>query len=117
MKRLSVILLAALFSTGCALGQYRVTPPEALVGINSAIASSANVAAAAYTQGLIDLKEACTVEQYGRLARRIVDDAWIAWVTGDPKTAQDHILAAREVLSGASAEAAVLVADHCGGNP
>ena len=117
MKWLVVALVLVL--GGCnglmSSGDKKVSVHESLTLMNYAIAASADGASIALDLDQISVKEACKVEQYGRLAGSIVDQAWAAVFVGDVETAEGMIVSARSALTGVSDAAVILVEDHCGG--
>ena len=90
---------------------------ESLTLMNYTIAASADGAGIALDAGVITVREACAVEQYGTLAGEIVDQAWVSVFRGDFESAEGQIALARSALTGVSVQAQALVADHCGGTP
>ena len=109
MKRLFICLALVASLSACA--QRNVL--ESLALTNDTIATTASAAETALRQGFIDIKEACTVEQYSRLAGRLVDEAHVKYSLEGEKSAKDALDAARAALRGGSEEAIKLVNDHC----
>ena len=105
--------LMLLFVVSCGNSQMTVLEGAGLV--NSAVEAAANSTTRLLNDDRISIKEACVVDQYGRLARVSSDEAVAAWATGDIEGAEGHIQAARSVLAGTAAGAAALVDDHCAG--
>lgn len=111
-------LVLLLFLASCAGSPVsdRLSIIEGISVFNQAGALTAKATEAAGRQGLIGWQEACKVEQWSRLAKRISDEALIAAVRDDLDRAEALFSAARNAFNGVSEEATVLVADHCAGN-
>ena len=114
MKKLLYVPILLLF-VACSGDPQRDTI-NTLIGLNQSIATAARVAEHALRQGDITIKQACQVEQYGRLAQDAVSSAYLNFGLGQPEATEDYIQAAKNILSRTSMKAAVLVEDRCAGD-
>ena len=116
MKRLTAGFFVLFFVVSCSGDPQRDTL-NTLISLENAIESTANVTANALRQGHITVKQACVVEQYGRLAQDAVYSAYLNFGLGNPESTQEYIQAAKDILARTSIRANILVEDNCAGNP
>ena len=113
---ISALALAAALAVGACSGNgSRVTPLEGLTLIPLSVETAAKSADVALQNDQITIDRACQVSEYGKLALAAAQSGVLAFIQGDPKSAADYLKAAREALTGVSAEAQARVAHKCGG--